>query len=50
MKSVRTGLLVLLAVLALQLLVALAVAPLLPYLLVALVLTGIFSVVIRGGG
>ncbi len=49
MKSVRTGLVVLIAVLCLQLLVAMAFAPLLPWLLIGLMLTGVFCVIMRRG-
>ncbi len=49
MKSIRTVLVVLIAVLCLQLLVAMAIAPLLPWLLIGLMLTGVFCVIMRRG-
>ncbi len=50
MKTVRSALVALIAVLCLQLMVAMAIAPLLPWLLIGLMLTGIFGVVVRRGG
>lgn len=50
MRSVRSALLVVLVVLGLELLVASVVAPLVPWLVVALVLTGIFGAAIRRNG
>jgi Na+-translocating ferredoxin:NAD+ oxidoreductase RnfD subunit len=49
-KSVRAALVALIAVLCLQLLVAVAIAPLLPWLLIGLMLTGVFGVIVRRGG
>lgn len=47
MRSVRTGLVLLIGVLCLQLVVALALVPLLPWLVVGLVLVSIFGVIVR---